>query len=280
MFFPYFALNVPPANQLGEFEMTKNVFFALFLICMGTSAVADEQAPFAAPKPGNFDNYVLSITYHNDYCAQYPKDAECTTQPVMQGMSLHGLWPSQNDDMKNSYGYCDLPASQVKNWCAADIDVKGRMSPEEFADLSSVQPGDISCLYNHEWYAHGACSALSVADYFQDALTLAKRFQQLPRVNELVKNSAGKIVDRAPFQQAIAQDLGPAAANSAIVLCRQDKKTKAWYFSSFSVALDKVNLMQFPAPASFSPMKPYSDSSGKPQPDTGNCPETGIVVAP
>ena len=153
------------------------------------------------------------------------------------------------------------------------------MPADEFAELSAVQPED-SCLYNHEWYAHGACSALPVADYFADAVTLARRFLALPHVNAVVKSAAGQTVDLATLQEALTQDLGAASSGSAVVLCRQDRQSKAWYFSSFTVGLDKQNLMQFPAPASFAPLKPYPDQNGVPRPDVGNCPQTGIRVAP
>jgi ribonuclease T2 len=262
--------------------MVEKFLLFVFLVFSSANAFAS-QAPQAhqqaSPQPGLFDSYNLSITYHNDFCLQFPQDAECTTKPVLQGLSLHGLWPDKKDDPKNTYIYCGLPASSVKQWCDPSIDVKNQMSQEEFNALAAIQPGDISCLYNHEWYAHGTCSGLSVVDYFEDALTLAQRFLQLPRVNQLVLSSAGKTLDLATIQAALAHDL-PAAGASAIVLCRQDKNSKAWYFSSFTVGLDKDNLMQFPAAASFAPLKPFPDGSGNNHPDTGNCPQTGILFAP
>ena len=233
----------------------------------------------AAPTPGAFDTYVLSMGYHNDYCSQYPKDAECTVQPLVTGLALHGFWPDKTGDTKHTYGYCDLPASKVKNWCDPAIDVKSRIPAAEYSELAAVQPGDdTGCLYNHEWYAHGACSQLSIADYFEDALTLAKRFQQFPATNALVKSLAGTTATRAVFQQALAQDLG-ANATSAVVLCRQDK-SNAWHFSSFSVALSKTNYRQFPDPASFAELDLYPGPDGKPARNLGNCPESGIIIAP
>jgi ribonuclease T2 len=252
---------------------------SLVVLLLSATAFADgvEQSQ-SAPTPGAFDTFVLSMGYHNDYCNQYSTAAECTIPNVAKGLGLHGLWPDKAGDTKHSYGYCDLPASKVKNWCDPAIDVKSRIPADEFAELAAIQPGDdTACLYNHEWYAHGACSQLSIADYFEAALTIAKRFQQLPATNALVKSLAGKNATRALFQQALESDLGANSA-SAVVLCRQDK-SKGWHFSSFSVALSKTNYRLFPAAESFGQLDLYPGPDGKPVPDLGNCPDTGIIVS-
>jgi ribonuclease I len=233
--------------------------------------------------PGAFDTFTLSLTYHNDYCVEYPTDAECNPSvgTVIKGVVLHGLWPDRADDPKSTYGYCDLPASKVNaNWCAADIDVKSQIPAQEFSALLAQVPGTVSCLYNHEWYAHGTCSGIPIGPYFADAMILAQRFQTLPATQKFIADSAGTSVDRAGFVQALAADLGPNAADSAIVLCRVDKTTNTTSFSSFSIALDKVHYMDFPAQSGLAQLKPYVGPSGVPAKDVGNCPDTGIVVAP
>lgn len=262
--------------------MILKLFFSIFLFASLQIAFAATEDPNHSPnnKSGDYDTFNLSMTYHNDYCAQHSRDMECTTQPIFQGLSLHGLWPDRRDDPKNKYGYCDLPADKVKIWCDPAIDVKSKIPADEFSQLLSVQPGDVSCLYNHEWYAHGSCTNRSVADYFMDSLSIAQRFLKLPNLQQVVKNSAGKTVDLVVFQNALLQDLGPKADDFSIVLCRKDQKTGSFYFSSLLVGLDKVNYMKFPEPSSFAPLKPRADADGKPQPNRGNCPATGIQVSP
>jgi ribonuclease I len=231
--------------------------------------------------PGAFDAYVLALTYHNEFCREKPQEAECNQGPVLKGMVLHGLWPNRNDDPKNSYGYCDLPPEQVNHdWCSAAIDVKNQMPAKEFAELAESVPGTTDCLYNHEWYAHGACSGLSVSEYFADALAITKSFQALPHIQRLIQASAGKSVDRADLTNALMQDLGNDADGKFVVLCRKDPHSGTEYFSQLSIGLDKDRLMDFPAADSLAPLKPYTDKNGQQKRDQGNCPAHGIVVVP
>jgi ribonuclease T2 len=219
------------------------------------------------------------MSYQEDFCVATPTSASCTPDAAT-GMTLHGLWPDRHTDYKDTYQFCGYNEAAInqERWCSADIDVKDQFAPGELAALSSVMPGVQTCLYNHEWYSHGTCSGLSVAAFFEDALTLAGRFRALPAIQKLIQQNSGKTLDRASIQQAAASDLGPKAADAVLVMCRLDSG-KA-YFSEIEVALDRKLLMDFPAPDSLAQIKPYPDKNGVPQKDQGNCPETGIIVTP
>jgi ribonuclease T2 len=155
-----------------------------------------------------------------------------------------------------------------KDWCASQIDVKNKLSQEEYEILSEAMPGAKSCLYNHEWYAHGTCSGLSVEEYLMAASALTFQFRKLPAINQLIVDSAGKTLSRSDFLDAIEKDLGPGTRNAVTIECRHKHKTA--YFSEIRFSLDREKYMRFPAQESLK-------SLAKPG---GSCPADGIVVSP
>lgn len=230
---------------------------------------------------GQFDSYVLAVTYQNEYCQFNPTEAECTVNPVPSGLGLHGLWPNRDDDLKDNYQYCGPSQSSLgKNWwCRSDLDIKSKLSPAEFDELYAVMPGVASCLYNHEWYAHGTCSGLTTAQYFDESTILATRFRQLKNIQAVLSQMAGQTVDRDVVFNAIIADLGPKAADAARVNCFKEKGSGLMYFSEIDVGLDRVRYMDFPSQDSLYPLKPYLEPNGQIIKDKGSCPETGIVIS-
>jgi len=228
--------------------------------------------------PGQFDTYILAMSYQNDFCLTQPSSASCKPGE-MDGMTLHGLWPDRNTDYKNTYQFCGYSESWVnkQKWCSAAIDVKSQMQPGELDSLGQIMPGVETCLYNHEWYAHGTCSGLNVADYFQDATVLATRFHNLPQIQALIRSSAGQTLEKAQIIAALTADLGSQAEASFVVMCRNVGGKS--YFSQINVGLDRQKLMEFPAAESFAPIKPYPDKNGVPEPDQGTCPDAGILIS-
>jgi ribonuclease T2 len=91
---------------------------------------------------GNFDFYVLNISWSPEFCASHPGNVQCAARP---GFVVHGLWP-QNDDgtfPENCGGMAKPPNS------AAYLDI---MPTTE--------------LILHEWKTHGTCSGLNPDGYF------------------------------------------------------------------------------------------------------------------
>lgn len=108
----------------------------------------------AADTPGQFDYYVMALSWSPDYCAARPDDREqCSRQ---FGFVLHGLWP------QHQRGY---PAN-----CGSEL-LDGRIE-QQFAGLYPSRK-----LYRHEWEKHGTCSGLSQQQYHQLAAGLVARFQ-------------------------------------------------------------------------------------------------------
>ncbi len=113
--------------------------FAAFLLAAGPA--------LAAGIPGDFDFYVLSLSWSPTYCAtdSRPDPAECNRH---FGFVVHGLWP----EYENGYP-SDCPSNMPRTVRQATVDA-----------LADIMPG--AGLINHEWRTHGLCSGLNQEAYF------------------------------------------------------------------------------------------------------------------
>ena len=131
--------------------MIKRIHIALLLVLFVTlaaTAVAKKRRQPAAPPPGQFDYYVLSLSWAPNYCAGHPGDHsnECKTGGHA-GFVLHGLWP------QTTVGRPPLSCENVSPVSAETV----RRMMEYFPDRGLIQ---------HEWQAHGSCSGLDAQEYF------------------------------------------------------------------------------------------------------------------
>lgn len=124
---------------------------AAILLC-GVLNFADARhhgAPSAAGEPGQFDYYLLTLSWSPTYCLIHPDDrSECAHKGY--GFVLHGLWPQ-------------FDAGGYPENCALD----SRLSPTAEAVGRGVYPSP--SLMRHEWQRHGTCSGLDAIDYFRTA---------------------------------------------------------------------------------------------------------------
>ena len=102
---------------------------------------------WAGGRPGDFDFYVLSLSWSPTYCATDERpDPEQCQHP--RGFIVHGLWPQYER------GYpSDCPSNMPR-----------RVSPAIVEGLADIMPG--AGLVNHEWQKHGLCSGLNQTNYF------------------------------------------------------------------------------------------------------------------
>jgi ribonuclease T2 len=122
---------------------------AAALVGAGAAAAQEEGRGSRGGTPGEFDFYVLALSWSPGFCATTGDSrgmAQC--EPGRQlGFVVHGLWPQYE------HGY---PAN-----CAG-----GRGAPRyalEEAEGVYPDPG----LARHEWRSHGTCSGLSPTAYFR-----------------------------------------------------------------------------------------------------------------
>jgi ribonuclease T2 len=129
--------------------MNKRHFLAL-LLCLASplSLARHHHASDAGAQPGQFDYYLLSLSWSPAYCLTHQEDrAQCGGKGL--GLVLHGLWPQYD-----SGGYPE--------YCGG-----APLSGQEAALGLSLYPSPK--LMQHEWQSHGTCSGLDAAQYFRTA---------------------------------------------------------------------------------------------------------------
>ncbi|MEJ5079521.1 MULTISPECIES: ribonuclease T2 family protein [unclassified Ochrobactrum] len=126
--------------------------------------------------PGNFDFYVLSLSWSPSYCALEGPRAnkqQCgTTRPY--GFVVHGLWP------QNEWGY---PAN-----CQFDnTRSRGSFVPRPIvSSVSDIMPS--TGLVAHQWRKHGSCTGLTQNDYFATVRQGYKRVNIPPSLRNLTSS--------------------------------------------------------------------------------------------
>jgi ribonuclease T2 len=98
-----------------------------------------------ASTPGDFDYYLVSLSWSPAYCINHPKDQrQCGGRGF--GFILHGLWPQHA-----SGGYPqDCPSTS-------------RPSSSAIQKTLAFMPSEK--LIQHEWAKHGTCTGLSADEY-------------------------------------------------------------------------------------------------------------------
>lgn len=170
----------------------------LFLLPAFAPAVAT-----AAGRPGQFDYFLMSLTWAPQFCAEHPGTAGGECQPGNgQGFLLHGLWPQDDDG--------SWPAS-----CRHTGPV-----PRGLVDqVLPFMPG--TSLVQHEWAKHGTCSGLSMEEYFDD---LARAFRKVQIPPELQQPRIRLSLGVTRFKQMFAEANPGLTAAMMTVSCGRDNE--------------------------------------------------------
>lgn len=94
-------------------------------------------------KPGEFDFYVLSLSWSPEFCHGHPQSPECVNGHF--GFVVHGLWPQFVDGYPEN---CSTAAG-----------------PSNPSNMTDIMPD--AGLVEHEWSRHGTCSGLDADSYFR-----------------------------------------------------------------------------------------------------------------
>jgi ribonuclease T2 len=116
--------------------------FALALSLAGAARAEGE-------RPGDFDYYVLSLSWSPNWCAAEGDargDDQCDPRHDF-GFTLHGLWP------QSETGY--------PSYCRTTSRDPSRAETAAMADI--MGSGGLAW---HQWKKHGRCSGLTSQDYF------------------------------------------------------------------------------------------------------------------
>ena len=121
-------------------------------------------AASAADRAGDFDFYVLSLTWSPSYCdnARRPDPRQCNLD--IPGFVVHGLWPQYERGYPE---YCDSSFPR-------------RLPSSTISGIADVIPSPGAAQY--QWEKHGICSGLRPQSYFS-----------------LVRQAARKVVIPKPY---------------------------------------------------------------------------------
>lgn len=193
---------------------------ALFGILSGLALTA--AFPVRAQQPGTagqFDFYLLNLSWSPEFCHGHPQDSECSEH---RGFLVHGLWPQYNN---GSY-----PANCVTE----------QPPPTDTSPVSGIMPQEI---IPHEWQKHGTCTGLSGDDYLKlirkvfDSVTLPDRFKAPPQT----------FTEQPPQLKKDFEQANPALTDQAIAI-----ELTHGYLSAVEICFSKADT---PAPIACSNVK-------------------------
>jgi len=167
------------------------------LIAIAATASAQDRRQNA---PGEFDFYVLSLSWSPSFCEQASErggggrsQIQCGGRPY--SFVVHGLWPQYERGFPD---YCQRPAPRL------DRNIVSSM-----LDLMPA-PG----LIFSEWDKHGTCSGLAPRAYFE---TIRKARSAVKIPEEYLELSAPKTVAPAEIEEAFIK-ANPGLSGSAIAV--------------------------------------------------------------
>jgi len=152
-------------------------------------------------KPGEFDYYVLALSWSPNWCAREgdARGSEQCDARQDHGWILHGLWPQYHQGWPS--------------FCRTSQAPPTRRMTREMQDIQGS-----SGLAWHQWKKHGTCSGLSAADYYalsRQAYGSITRPEVFRKLDATVKLPASVVEDA--FLQA-----NPALERDMITItCKQ-----------------------------------------------------------
>lgn len=157
--------------------------------------------------PGEFDFYVLSLSWSPSFCEAAQERGNSGRNQQMQcggrpyAFVVHGLWPQYDRGFPN---YCERPAPRLP-----------RNIMTSMLDLMPA-PG----LIFNEWDKHGTCSGLGPRAYFE---TTRKARAGVKIPDEFIDLQTAKTVSPEAVEEAFIK-VNPGLSNSAIaVTCERNR---------------------------------------------------------
>ena len=154
---------------MGVDRMKRAMLIAAFMACfpMAVSFAMRRQPQGPEAAQGQFDYYVLALSWAPNYCARHPNDhsGECSAGHHANFV-LHGLWPQASAGGPPTRCAPARPASRPVV----------RHMLDYYPSRGLIQ---------HEWQQHGVCSGLSAGGYFDqveqafNAVTIPDRYRNL-----------------------------------------------------------------------------------------------------
>jgi ribonuclease T2 len=184
--------------------------FSLLAVALALALTASAGTASAQDRrqntPGEFDYYVLSLSWSPSFCEEASErgnesrsQAQCGGRPF--SFVVHGLWPQYEHGFPE---YCQRPSPRLdRNIMTSMLDVM-------------PAPG----LIFHEWDTHGTCSGLGARAYF-DTVRKARAAIKIPE--EFLQLSEPKTVTPDELENAFIK-VNPGLSTAAMaVTCNRTR---------------------------------------------------------
>lgn len=251
--------------------------FAACAIALALCAPAAQAIPLKAAQYGDFDSYVLALSWQTGFCQsmhdrQRQEPIECREQDESGDkthfLTVHGLWPGfpksialRGVDNRRwmRYGCAtrpvpNMPEAKASQKCAA---AETGLSLEMADKLNSVMPGSggKSCLERYEYAKHGVCFGFDPDAYFGAMVRLNTEIKQ-SALGTFLAEHYGMTVSRQDFDAAVANSYGSESVKAFKLTCNSNPP----YLTEMQIAIkaDAIN-------------EPLSTGSLLAQPHPGNC---------
>lgn len=161
---------------------------------------------------GDFDLYILSLSWSPEYCAEHRNDQTQCAADHHFGLVVHGLWPQFSAPRR------DPSTGQLSGWPANCPAQRLGVAPSQ---ATATWPS--TALFRHEWQAHGSCTGLTPEGYIDLTSKLRQRFQVPPALQPAEADGAADLAQLRTAILAANPDLPTAALE---LVCRQDRLTE------------------------------------------------------
>lgn len=158
-------------------------------------APARHRSHAGAGVPGEFDYYLLALSWSPAFCLSSPGAAECNG-PRRYGFIVHGLWPQNEQGWPENCAVHDSVPDEV---------VRG------IEDLMPARG-----LVYHEWSAHGTCSGLEPAAFFA---LVRRAYSEIAIPAELSNPAEASEQSPTSISKAFLDANRRLAAQSVVVTC-------------------------------------------------------------
>src|SRR5689334_14965773 len=180
-------------------RFTFRAAFAALFIAMAAPASAQDSRQ---NEPGQFDFYVLSLSWSPSFCATSAErggsrnaSAQCGERPF--SFVVHGLWPQYE---KGFPEFCQVPAPRLD---------RGIVS-----SMLDLMPSP-RLIFN-EWDKHGTCSGLNARAYFE-TLRKARAVTKIP--TDFIEVKEPLLVAPASVEEAFIKANPGMTPQSIAVTC-------------------------------------------------------------
>jgi ribonuclease T2 len=176
--------------------------FATAALLVAGGAFAQGRGEFRGGAPGDFDYYVLALSWSPTFCASeaaWRGGDQCTPGRRL-GFVVHGLWPQ-------------LERGRIED-CGAFERPPPRIALEEAADVFPSEG-----LARHEWRKHGTCTGNSPAAYFRD---VRRAWEKVRVPEEFGKGGGERHVSTRDIGRAFVEANPGLRSDMLAVACRRN----------------------------------------------------------